>query len=154
MTHTHTHTRPHNCLRQIFVTGTPWTLTLTSADTQSPSLRKHSNTHRRDSSCPCSLSRPLPGSRRSVSEVVCWCVRRLSRSMAGSLDSACVSDGCPIREAFALNSVWPIRKDRTSEKHFLARELAQELRSLDCWFHLSPPPLPALSRVRRFLHSA
>lgn len=43
----------------------------------------------------------------------CVAQERLSQSMAGSLGSACVLDGCPIRRASTMNCVLLTRKDNT-----------------------------------------
>ena len=117
--------RARNCLPQILVTGTLWTLTgahrQASGDTSTTSdwTHKHTQTHRPDSSVPAVC--------QSLCQAACalcwkWCVaqERLSQSMAGSLDSACVLDGCPIRRASTLNCVCLIRKDRTSEMQLRA----------------------------------
>lgn len=70
--------------------------------------------------------------------------------MAGSLDSACVLDGCPIRRASTLNCVCLIRKDRTSEM-----QLRASWTQRTGWFwptradglRASPAPPPAVRQV-------
>ena len=57
--------------------------------------------------------------------------------MAGSLVSAWVLDGSPIRRASVLNCVCLIREDRASETQLGASETAEELNLADRQLQLS-----------------
>lgn len=71
-------------------------------------------THKHDSSVPA-VCQNLCQAACALCLERCVAQEWLSQSMAGSLGSACVLDGCPIRRSSILNCAGLIGKDRTSE---------------------------------------